>query len=123
MPEIRHKQLSYAIMGCAYKVHRGLGHGFPEAVYHKALCHELAKARIPFESERKADVWYDGVLCGEYRIDILVAGQVVLELKALDALCPQHMAQALTYLRASGADLAILLNFGTPRLESKRIVL
>ncbi len=123
MTEIRHKDLSYRIVGCAQKVHRNLGPGFPEAVYQRALCHELAKAKIPFQCEKPVEVFYDGVLCGQFRIDILADEKVILELKAIDALNGEHIAQALSYLKATGLDLAILLNFGRKSLETKRLVI
>jgi GxxExxY protein len=125
MPEseaamIIHKELSYQVVGCAQKVHSALGPGLPEAVYKKALCHELAKASIPFEEEAEFQVLYDGYLCGKFRVDILVDKKIVLELKAADAICDQYEKQALTYLKASGLQLAILMNFGEERLNSKR---
>ncbi|MBL7133511.1 MAG: GxxExxY protein [Phycisphaerae bacterium] len=121
--EIVHKELSFDVVGCAQRVHSALGPGFPEGVYHKALCHELMKCKIPFESEARAEVFYDSVLCGEFRTDIIVDGKIVLELKALDNLTDAHVSQAISYLKATGLNLAILLNFGTERLETKRVVL
>ena len=121
--KLYHRQLSFAVVGCAQRVHRALGPGFPEGVYQRALCHELAKSNIPFESEKATEVFYDGVLCGQYRIDILVDGKIVLELKALERLSDDHLAQALSYLKATGLHLAILMNFGRKSLEAKRVVL
>jgi len=118
-----HRKLSYAVVGCAQKVHRTLGPGFPESVYHRALCHELLKARIPFESEKLSQVHYDEVLCGEFRMDIVIENKLVLELKALSRLTDDHTAQAISYLKATGIRLAILLNFGAKSLEYKRVVL
>ncbi len=123
MAEIVHKQLSFDIIGCAQKVHSVLGPGFPESVYHRALCVELVKAKIPFESEKSVEVWYEGHLCGTFRMDIVVDGKVVLELKALNGLADDHLAQALSYLRATGLNLAIVLNFGCKSLNTKRVVL
>ncbi len=120
---IVHKKLSFDVVGCAQRVHSALGPGFPEGVYHKALCHELVKCKIPFESEAHAEVFYDGLLCGEFRMDMVVDQKIVLELKALDSLTDAHVSQAISYLKATGLKLAILLNFGTERLETKRVVL
>ncbi len=117
------RKLSYDVVGCAQRGHGGLGPGFPEQVYHRALCHELAKARIPFVSEKAVDVSYDGIVCGEFRMDIVVDDKIVLELKALERLADVHLAQALSYLKATGLTLAILLNFGQKSLETKRVVL
>lgn len=121
--ELVHKDLSYRIVGCAQRVHRKLGPGFPEAVYHKALTHELGQAGIPCESEKDIEVFYRGILCGQFRVDLLVDGSVVLELKALSALNDDHLAQAISYLKATGLRLAILINFGCKALETRRAVL
>jgi len=121
--EVYHRKLSFDVVGCAQRVHATLGPGFPESVYQRALCHELVQSKIPFESEKRAEVWYEGALCGEFRMDIVVDGKIVLELKALGALADDHLAQALSYLKATGLRLAILMNFGTRSLETKRVVL
>ena len=121
--ELLHKELSYKIVGCAQRVHRELGPGFPEAIYHKALSHELAQARLPFQNEKEADVFYQGTLCGQFRLDLLVTESVILELKAVSALSDEHLAQAISYLKATGLRLAILINFGRKSLETKRVVL
>ena len=119
---ILHKDLSYAVVGCAQRVHSSLGPGFPESVYKRALSHELAKQRIPFECEAEFEVGYDGVICGRFRVDLYVDRKIVLELKAVEGLCDEHGAQLLSYLRAVGARLGLLLNFGQSRLAVKRIV-
>lgn len=116
---IVHKELSYDVVGCAQRVHTALGPGFPEAVYQNALCHEIEKAGIPFHPQAGFEVSYDGVLCGRFRVDVLVDGKIILELKAVESLCKQHEAQTLAYLRASGVNLAMLMNFGEPRLAVK----
>jgi GxxExxY protein len=118
-----HAKLSYDVIGCAQRVHRALGPGFPEAVYHKALATELVRRKVPFQDEQKAEVFYEGMLCGEFRMDIVVDDKLVLELKALDALNDSHLAQALSYLKATGLHVALLLNFGRPSLEVRRVAL
>ena len=122
MADIIHKQLSYDVVGCAQRVHTALGPGFPETVYHRALCCELMKAEIPFESEKQSEVFYDGALCGQFRMDIVVDDRIVLELKALALLTNDHLAQALSYLKATRLKLAILINFGTQKLETQRVL-
>ena len=119
---IVHRELSYSVVGCAQQVHAGLGPGFPEAVYQKAVCHELIKAKIPFQSQAEMDVAYDGIICGAFKADLVVDDRIILELKAVDCLSAQHDAQALTYLKASGLKLAILINFGEERLVFRRLV-
>lgn len=121
--KVLYRDLSYRIVGCAQRVHTALGPGFPERVYQRALSLELAKQKIPFEIERQCEVFYDGVCCGDFRVDFLIEGCVILELKAAECLGDEHVAQALAYLKATGLRLAILLNFGAKSLEHRRIVL
>ncbi len=120
--KIKHKELSYRIVGCAQRVHRELGPGFPETVYHKALCYELMDEEIPFESEEEVEVHYAGRFCGQFRADVLVDGKVVVELKALNRLNDEHVAQVISYLKAVHMDLGILINFGCTSLETRRVV-
>lgn len=116
-------ELTYKVIGCAQRVHKTLGPGFPEAVYHRALCYELMAAGVSFQSEQKAEVHYDGELCGEFFLDLVVDGALILELKTLDSLNDQHLAQVLSYLKATGLTVALLLNFGARSLQVKRVVL
>jgi len=120
--KIVYRQLSFDVTGCAQRVHRALGPGFPESVYHKALCYELVDAGIPFESQKASEVFYEGKLCGEFRMDIVVDQKIILELKALARLTDDHMAQVISYVKATGHRRAILLNFGVKSLETQRIV-
>ena len=121
--KIVYKDLSYAIVGCAQRVHAGVGPGFPEAVYHRALSHELVKSEIPFLSQAEFEVAYDRTICGRFKSDMFVDEKIILELKAVERLCEQHEAQTLAYLKASGAKLALLMNFGEKSLRFKRFVL
>jgi len=118
-----HRELSFRIIGCAQKVHRALGPGFPEGVYHRALTYELIDAGLPFESEKLTEVLYENKLCGEFRMDFVVDNRVILELKALERLSDVHISQAVSYLKATGLHLALLVNFGVQSLEVKRVVL
>ncbi len=122
MTEILLKELSFAIIGAAMEVHRILGPGFLEAVYQAALEHELALRDIPFEAQKRLAVTYKGRLVGDYVADLVVDGQIILELKAISALTKAHEAQAHNYLAATGLRLAILLNFGGRSLEQERVV-
>jgi GxxExxY protein len=114
--------LSKRIIGCALTVLRGLGSGFLEKVYERALVHELRKSGLEVSQQHPIVVLYDGVVVGEYSVDLLVGHTVLVELKAAKALDEIHRAQCLNYLKASGLHLCLLLNFGKPRLEIKRIV-
>ncbi len=122
MAEILFKELSFKIIGCAMEVHRTLGPGFLEAVYLNALAQELALLKIPFETQKHLPVYYKGKLVGEYIADIIVEGEIILELKAASRLNSCHTAQALNYLTATGLRLAILINFGAGSLQSQRVV-
>ena len=122
MTNIIHKELSFKIVGAAMEVHRILGPGFLETVYQAALAHELTLRQIPFEQYKRLPVSYKGTSVGEYEADFVVAGEIILELKAVSTLHPKHEAQAINYLTATGLKLAILLNFGSDSLRHKRIV-
>ena len=122
MTRILFKELSYAVVGAAMEVHRTLGPGFLEAVYEEALAHELTLLGIPFEQQPRLPVQYKGQPVGEYVADLIVDGQIILELKAVSRITPGHEAQAHNYLAATGLRLAIILNFGAVSLQQKRIV-
>ncbi|MEN6335752.1 MAG: GxxExxY protein, partial [Phycisphaerales bacterium] len=98
-----------------------LGYGFLEKVYENALAHELRKAGIRAEQQYGIKVHYDGVVVGEYVADLLVEGSLLLELKAVKELDDIHLAQCLNYLRATKLHLCLLMHFGKPKLEIRRI--
>jgi GxxExxY protein len=115
--------LSKRVIGCALTVSNALGSGFLEKVYENALAHELRKAALAVEQQQGITVSYDGITVGEYFADLLVEDAVLVELKTVRALEDAHRAQCLNYLRATGRHLCLLMNFGTPRLEIRRIVM
>ena len=110
------------IIGSAYKVMQSLGHGFVEKVYENALAVELKTAGLHAEQQRRFSVQYAGTVVGEFSVDLLVEELVVVELKAVSMLDRVHRAQCLNYLRASGLQVCLLLNFGTPDVQIKRVV-
>ena len=116
-------RLSERIIGCALAVANTLGAGFLEKVYENALAHELRKAGLAVAQQRGIEVMYDGIIVGQYAADLLVQDSVIVELKAVKVMDDVHRAQCLNYLRATGLHLCLLMNFGQPRLEFKRIVL
>ncbi len=120
--KLLHEDLSYAVIGSAQCVHRSLGPGFPERVYHRALTFELANRKIPFQSEAEFEVAYENLICGQFRVDILVDAKIILELKATDAICKQHEAQLLAYLKATKCKVGLLLNFGESSLQTRRFI-
>lgn len=106
------------IIGAAIEVHRRLGPGLLERVYEEALCHELTLRRVPFQRQQWVPVVYKGVtLDADLRFDLLVAGQILVELKAKEALAPTDKPQLLTYLRLLNLRLGLLINFHTPYLR------
>ena len=115
-------RISERIIGCAYTVSNALGCGFLEKVYENALAHELRKAGLAFTQQYGIAVKYDGVVVGEYAVDLLVEQSVLVELKAVRALDEVHRAQCLNYLKATGLRVCLLLNFGLPRVTISRIV-
>ena len=110
--------LTGQIIGAAIEVHRALGPGLLESAYEECLCRELSLQKVPFERQRQLPVSYKGVNldCG-YRLDLLVSGEVVVELKAVEKLLPIHKAQMLTYLRLGGWKVGLLINFNVPVLK------
>ncbi|MBA2339069.1 MAG: GxxExxY protein [Pyrinomonadaceae bacterium] len=111
-------QVTQAVIGAAMEVHRQLGPGLLESAYAECLCRELILRGIPFERERALPVAYKGVRleCG-YRLDLLVASCVVVEIKSVEALAPVHEAQLITYLRLGGWRVGLLINFNVPLLK------
>jgi GxxExxY protein len=118
--------LSSSIIAAAIEVHRELGPGLLESAYERCLAQELCLRRIPFERQKRLPVHYKGAEldCG-YRLDFLVAGKVVVEVKGVDALLPIHRAQVLSYLKLGGWKLGLPVNFHVPLLREgiKRVVL
>ena len=119
-------QLTHEIIGAAIDVHKQLGPGLLESAYEACLAHELALRNLRFEKQKPMPVVYKDqkLECG-YRLDFLVEGKVVVELKAVETLAPIHDAIVLTYLRLSGCKIGLLINFHTRILKDgiKRIVL
>ena len=113
---------THVISGAAIEVHNQLGHGFLEAVYQEALALELASREVPFRREIPLPIRYKGerLQCG-YRADFVCYESIIVELKAVSSLSGVEQAQLINYLKATGLSLGLLLNFGSPRLEVKRL--
>ena len=112
-------EITEAIIGSSIEVHRELGPGLLESAYRQCHCHELTLRGIPFLCERPLPVAYKGLRldCG-YRVDLVVADAVVVELKTVDRLAPVHDAQLLTYLRLGGWKVGLLINFNVELLRN-----
>ena len=118
-------RLAHGVIGAAIEVHRSLGPGFLESVYEEALCVELRERNIPFARQQTISVHYKGYEVGEGRLDLLIEDRLVVELKAVELLAPIHIAQVLSYLKASGLHLGLIINFNSPVLKEgiRRIIL
>ena len=121
--EIIYKELSYAVVGMAMKVHRELGPGFLEKVYENALMVLFRNEQIQAEQQSPIKVFFQNEIVGNYIADILVDNKIILELKTVEKITDVHTAQALNYLKATGLHLAIILNFHSQSLEYERIIL
>ena len=117
--------VAIATIGAALAVHRQLGPGFLESIYSKALCIELDARGLPFEREKPIQVVYRGVPIRGQRIDLIIGGQVVVEVKAVAAIEPIHVAQVVSYLRTTGLRIGLLINFHERLLKDgiRRVVL
>lgn len=110
------------IIGCIYRVSNTLGSGFLEKVYENALAIELRKSGLKAQQQYGIQVKYDGAIIGEFAADLLIEEKVIIELKAAKALDEFHMSQCLNYLKATGLCVCLLVNFGKPKTEIRRIV-
>ncbi|MDF1504633.1 GxxExxY protein [Roseisolibacter sp. H3M3-2] len=119
---MEHEALTGAVIGGAMRVHRTLGPGYLESVYQRALAWELRLARLPVDVERRLVVRYRGCDVGVFVPDLIVDERVVIELKAVERLHPIHEAQLVSYLKSTGYDLGLLINFGAGSLEVRRKV-
>ncbi len=119
------EQLAHDVIGCCVRVHRELGPGLLEKIYTRAAVVELTAHGVPFEVEKSVPVRYRGQLLCHQRLDLLVGGRLVLELKAVDRLDSIHVAQVLSYLRVSAVRLGLLINFNVPILKDgiRRVIL
>jgi GxxExxY protein len=120
-----YQQQGYDFMAAVFEVHNEMGHGFLEEVYHESLELELGQRGIPYNSKPKLSLSYKGqLLKQQYEADLIIIDEIVVELKAVKALLPEHVAQLINYLRATRKRVGYLVNFGSfPQLEWKRFVL
>jgi GxxExxY protein len=125
MSDFLYKEEAFALQGAIFEVYRTLGCGFLEAVYQKALEVEFTQRNIPFTSQKEIEVEYKGIkLEQSYRVDFICFEKIILELKAVQNLLPEHEAQLQNYLRATKMRVGLLVNFGhSPKVEIKRIAI
>jgi len=116
-----YSDLTQKIIGAAMKVHRYLGNGFQEVIYQRCLDIEFRAIGFNYEREKKQNIFYESVCVGTRRVDFLVEDKVLIELKAVIKVENVHLAQAINYLEAFDLDVGLLLNFGAPSLEYRRL--
>ena len=121
MAELGNKELSGRVIEAAIRVHQVLGPGFIEAVYENALCIELAKRGLRFERQKTIAILYEGVAVGEHRLDLLVEGVLLVEMKAVSELNKVFFAIGRSYMKAAGVEDGLILNFSTMPLTVKRV--
>ena len=118
----KESELTQKIIGTAIRVHNTIGPGFQEKVYHQAMIIALDKAGLMIESEKEFDVLFEEMWVGTFRLDLIVNEKVVIELKAVLGEMPKiFQTQTISYLKASGLEVGLLINFGNERLEIKRL--
>ena len=122
MAELLYKELTYQIRSVLYEVYNTLGSGFREETYKIATLAEMCRRGMKTAREVEIEVKFKGEVIDTYRLDIVVEDKIILELKAVDELHPRHQAQLLSYLRASGLRLGLLVNFGSNELKIVRII-
>jgi GxxExxY protein len=115
-------EMTEKIIGCAYEAANRLGHGFLEKVYENALAHEIRKSGLTLEQQYPIPVVYDGILVGDFTADFCVGNEVLVELKAVRSIEDIHIAQCLNYLKATSRSICLLINFGNPSVEVRRVI-
>jgi GxxExxY protein len=118
--ELKHEDLTGAILGCAFEVINELGAGFLESVYERAMLVAIEQKGLQVQAQRPIEVRFRERSVGEFYADLFVEQKVIVELKAVKAIAPEHQAQVINYLNATGIEVGLLINFGNPRLEYKR---
>lgn len=116
-----HGDITEKILEAAFEVSKELGSGFLESVYKNAMVIALRAKGLKVEIEKPISVMFRGQLVGQFYADLFVDGKVIVELKAVSALTPEHSAQTINYLKATGIEVGLLINFGRPKIEYKRL--
>jgi len=121
--DLLYKEDTHSIIGAALEVHKTLGHGFLEPVYQEALAYEFDFSGIPYVKESPLRIHYKDIILGKsYIADFVCYDKIIVECKAVERLLPEHESQVLNYLNATGYRLGLLINFGSPKIEIKRII-
>ena len=119
---MKHEEITYKVIACAMEVHRNLGSGYPEYIYHRALIIEFKLQDVKFEDEYEIRIDYKGEPVGLRRVDFLVETVIPVEIKAATEISYINIAQAKNYLEAGGIEIGLLINFGSSSLQFKRMI-
>lgn len=117
---MEHEELTRQIIGCAYKVFNAMGHGFLESVYEKCMLIELQKLGLSVLNQHPIKVYYEGEVVGDFEADVFVESKVIVELKAVRTLLQIHEIQVVNYLKATGINVGLLINFAEQQVEVRR---
>ena len=119
---MKYEEITYKVIACAMEVHKKLGPGYPEYIYHRALIIEFKLQDVKFEDEYEIRIYYKGEPVGLRRVDFLVEKVIPVEIKAATEISDINIAQAKNYLEASGIEIGLLINFGSSSLQFKRMI-
>lgn len=117
---MEYEDITSRIIRASYTVYKQLGFGFLESVYKKAMAIELVKNNLKAEEEKPLNVYYDGLIVGDFFVDLFVADSIVVELKSVQKLAKEHEVQLVNYLKGLSRDIGLLINFGPSGVEIKR---
>jgi GxxExxY protein len=113
-----------SIISACFEVHNQLGYGFLESVYQEALCYEFLSRKVPFQKAKKLDIYYKDLKLEKFYIaDFICFDNIIIETKAMDGIVDEHVSQVLNYLKATKLQLGLIINFGTPKVQVKRVIL
>ena len=112
--------ITHKVIGCAYQVYNQLGFGFLESVYKRAMIIELSKVDLKTDAEKPLKVYYDDAVVGDFYVDLFVEDQIVVELKVVEQIVPEHEVQLVNYLNGLRLDIGLLINFGPKSVNVKR---
>lgn len=116
-------ELTHKIISCAIEVHKSLGPGFVESAYENALVFQLTKNGLKYERQKQIDIFYDNCKIGRHRLDLVVEEKIIVELKVVKNFCTDDTKRMLSYIKAAGLKVGLLINFAKAKIEIKRLIL